>query len=46
MAREHEQWLLELFGGLDAKAVQQLHTHLGALRVHLLRQDPTNEETR
>ncbi len=45
MAREHELWVLELFSGLDAKAVQQLHTHLGALRVHLMRQDLNNEET-
>ena len=45
MAHEHEQWVLELFAGLDAKAVQQLHAHLGALRVHLVRQDPSNEET-
>ena len=44
MAREHEQWVLELFSGLDAKAVQQLHAHLGALRVHLMRQDLNNNE--
>lgn len=37
MAAEHEQWILELFAGLDAKAVQQLHGHLGVLRVHLTR---------
>jgi len=37
MAREHEQWILELFGGLDAKAVQQLHTQLGTLRAHVSR---------
>lgn len=43
MAREHEQWVLELFSGLDAKAVQQLHAHLGVLRVHLM--DLNNEET-
>jgi len=43
MAAEHEQWVLELFAGLDAKAVQQLHAHLGVLRVHLtrLQQPPT-----
>lgn len=44
MAQAHEQWVRELFAGLDAKAVQQLHAHLGALRVHLVRQEP-NEET-
>jgi len=35
MAREHEQWILELFAALDARAVQQLHQHLGALRMHI-----------
>lgn len=42
MAAEHERWVLELFAGLDARAVQQLHGHLGVLRVHLtrLQQDP------
>src|SRR3954452_6640968 len=36
MAREHEAWILELFAGLDAGAVQQLHAQLGRLRVHLV----------
>lgn len=36
MATEHERWIRELFAGLDAEAVRQLHTHLGTLRVHLL----------
>ena len=36
MARAHEAWLLELFAGLDEKAVQQLYAQLGALRVHLV----------
>ncbi len=44
MAQEHEQWVLELFSGLDAKAVRQLHAHLGTLRVHLMRQDLNHEE--
>jgi DNA-binding MarR family transcriptional regulator len=35
MAREHEAWIHELFAGLDARAVKQLHDHLGTLRVHL-----------
>ncbi|HEU0203257.1 MAG TPA: MarR family transcriptional regulator [Burkholderiaceae bacterium] len=35
MAQEHEQWILELFSGLDTRAVQQLYTHLGALRRHV-----------
>ena len=37
MAKEHEEWLLEMFSGLDAKAVQQLYAQLGALRVHMVR---------
>ena len=36
MATEHEQWVLELFSGLDRKTVQQLYTQLGELRVHLV----------
>jgi DNA-binding MarR family transcriptional regulator len=36
MACEHEQWILELFGSLDATALQQLHHQLGRLRVSLL----------
>ena len=35
MAREHERWVVELFGGLDAETVQQLHEQLGALRVQV-----------
>ncbi len=35
MAREHEQWILELFGGLSAADMQQLHQHLGALRLQV-----------
>jgi len=42
MAAEHEQWVLDLFAGLDARAVQQLHGHLGVLRVHLTRLQDTN----
>ena len=44
MAAEHEQWILDMFAGLDVKAVQQLYTHLGALRVQLVRQDSSAEE--
>ena len=36
MAQEHESWLLELFAGIDARTVKQLHGQLGALRVHLV----------
>ena len=45
MAQEHEGWILELFGGLDAKTVQQLYQQLGQLRVHLVRNEQGNEET-
>jgi DNA-binding MarR family transcriptional regulator len=44
MADEHEQWIHELFAGIDAKTVQQLYTHLGALRVHLVRGETSAEE--
>ncbi len=44
MAAEHEQWILEMFAGLDARTVQQLYTHLGALRVQLVRHDHPAEE--
>jgi DNA-binding MarR family transcriptional regulator len=44
MASEHEQWVLELFAGLDVKTVQQLYTHLGELRVHLVRNDQSTED--
>ena len=46
MAKAHEGWIMELFSGLDAKAVHQLHSQLGALRVHLVRNDHRNEEKR
>ena len=36
MAAEHERWILEIFSTLDAKSIQQLTTHLGALRVHVV----------
>ena len=44
MAREHEAWILELFSGLDAATVQQLHEHLGRLRVQLLQHEHAAEE--
>lgn len=40
MAGEHEQWILGMFSALDSATVQQLHAHLGALRVHMLREEP------
>jgi DNA-binding MarR family transcriptional regulator len=39
MAEEHERWILELFGGLDERALQQLHHGLGALRVRLAQRE-------
>ena len=44
MAAEHEQWVVELLGALDDKAMQQMHAQLGRLRVHLL--DQSAEEKR
>ena len=46
MAQEHEHWILELFSGLDAKTVQQLHAQIGALRVQLVKPDPSSDESR
>ncbi|ODU62240.1 MAG: MarR family transcriptional regulator [Lautropia sp. SCN 66-9] len=43
MAAEHERWILELFGGLDEKTIQQLHHSLGVLRVHLVQMDKSEE---
>lgn len=37
MAKEHEQWVLELLSGLDAEAAKRLYSGLGALRVQLTR---------
>lgn len=39
MASEHEQWILELFAGLDDAAVKQLHEQLGRLRVQMVHQE-------
>lgn len=39
MAQEHEEWILELFAGLDGTVVRQLHDELGKLRVQLVRND-------
>ena len=44
MAREHEGWVLELFAGLDAATVRQLHEQLGRLRVHLVQNEQAAEE--
>lgn len=45
MAQEHEQWVLELFAGLDAPALRQLHARLGELRVHLVQGQVNKKET-
>jgi DNA-binding MarR family transcriptional regulator len=46
MAKEHEQWILELFSGMDAPTLQTLYSQLGALRVQLVcKQDTANKET-
>lgn len=37
MAREHEGWVIELFGGLDGAQKQALYEGLGRLRVQLSR---------
>jgi DNA-binding MarR family transcriptional regulator len=44
MAKEHEQWILEMFSGLDMKTVKQMHAQLGQLRVHVMRSEPAGEE--
>lgn len=44
MAVEHEQWVLELFAGLDERAVRQLYDQLGTLRVHMVRQQDAARE--
>ena len=44
MAKEHEQWILELFAGLDAGTLRQLHEHLGELRVNVMHNDNVSQE--
>ena len=44
MAEEHERWILELFSSMDEKAMNQVHAHLGELRVQLVRQDQNPQE--
>ena len=44
IAREHEQWILEMFSGLDIKTVKQMHNQLGLLRVHVMRGDGAVED--
>lgn len=44
MARAHEEWILELFGGLDRTRIAQLHGLLGELRQHLSHNEKSSEE--
>jgi len=39
MAEEHEQWIVDLFGGLDDSDTRQLHRLLGLLKQSLTRPD-------
>jgi len=36
MAKQHEDWILELFAGLEPAAIERLYTQLGKLRVRLV----------
>lgn len=45
MAKEHEQWILEMFAGLDMKTVKQMHGQLGQLRVHVMRGGAAGEDS-
>src|SRR5690606_17575542 len=36
MAKEHEEWIVELFGSLKPTDIQKLYRQLGSLRVALL----------
>lgn len=36
MAKEHNEWIAELFEGLDHASAELIHHHLGQLRGHLL----------
>jgi DNA-binding MarR family transcriptional regulator len=44
MARAHEQWIVELSGGLDRARMAQLFNLLGELRLHLAHDDKPSEE--
>jgi len=36
MAKQHEEWILELFDGLEPAVIERLYGHLGKLRVRLV----------
>jgi DNA-binding MarR family transcriptional regulator len=42
MAKQHEQWIVELFAGLAPAAVQRLYSDLGELRVRLAAHNEKN----
>lgn len=44
MAAEHESWVVEMFGGLDAEQKKQMYELLGRLRVQL--SAPAKEESK
>lgn len=48
MAREHERWILEVFGDLEPRALRQLHRQLGTvrLRVAAMRREAQRREAR
>jgi len=45
MASEHEEWIIELFAGLDDGAVPELYDQLGKLRVHLVLNERNGDKT-
>jgi DNA-binding MarR family transcriptional regulator len=44
MAKQHEQWIVELFAGLDREGAQLLYKHLGELRVRLVEQQDNEKQ--
>ena len=44
MAKQHEQWIVELFAGLDREGVQRLYKHLGELRVRLVEHQESDRQ--
>lgn len=44
MAQAHEEWILELFGDLKERNIQQLYRQLGILRVQLLKKETVQEQ--
>ena len=45
MAQEHEQWVLDLFGGLSSADIGQLHQQLGALRAQMAQRQDNPKDT-